>query len=227
MSCHVVSCHVVSCRVVSCHVMSCHVMSCCLLVSPWHTYQVLVAFHVCEVEHVSSCLITGSNLGSIGYKRQDSMRMRYRLFCDGAHYAHHKALHNALSWPLMLGMVVAQGSCWGRKSARTDCSGETRLALHAVSSSRAGKRKHCHCCYYYQAASCPHRICTDPRGRKYAQQVQCARVYHINVVLRIRTSTQDRVSDRAYREKSMQIQRHAFCLPRLCTYKHMLFAGTS
>ena len=52
-------------------------------------------------------------------------------------------------------------------------------------------------------------MCTGPSGRKYAEQVQCARVYHINVVLRIRTSTQDRVSDRAYKEKSMQIQRYA------------------
>ena len=139
------------------------------------------------------------------------MRMRYRLFCDGARYAHHKALHSATSCPLMLGIVQAEGSYWGRKSARTDCSGETRLALHVFSSSPARTCKHCHCCYdYHQAASCPHRICTDPRGHKYAQQVQCARVYHINVVLRIRTSTQDRVSDRAYREKSMQIQRHAF-----------------
>lgn len=65
-----------------------------------------------------------------------------------------------------------------------------------------------HFCRRMQPPEEPHyRICTDPRGRKYAQQVQCARVYHINVVLRIRTSTQDRVSDRAYREKSMQIQR--------------------
>ena len=51
------------------------------------------------------------------------------------------------------------------------------------------------------------RMSTDFRGRKYAEQVQCARVYHINVVLRIRTSTQDKVRNRAYREKSMQIQR--------------------
>lgn len=69
---------------------------------------------------------------------------------------------------------------------------------------------------------CLNRICTDPRGRKYAQQVQCARVYHINVVLRIRTSTQDRVSDRAYREKSMQIQRHASYLPLVCTHQHIV-----
>ncbi|KAA6417643.1 MAG: hypothetical protein FRX49_12435 [Trebouxia sp. A1-2] len=65
-----------------------------------------------------------------------------------------------------------------------------------------------HFCRRMQPPEEPHyRICTDPRGRKYAQQVQCARVYHINVVLRIRTSTQDRVRDRPYKEKSMQIQR--------------------
>ena len=51
------------------------------------------------------------------------------------------------------------------------------------------------------------RICTDSKGHKYAEQVQCARVYHINVVLRIRTSTQDKVRNKDYREKSMQIQR--------------------
>ena len=54
------------------------------------------------------------------------------------------------------------------------------------------------------------RISTDPRGHKYAERVQCARVYHINIVLRIRTSTQDKVSNRAYREKSMQIQRYTW-----------------
>lgn len=54
------------------------------------------------------------------------------------------------------------------------------------------------------------RMSTDFRGHKYAEQVQCARVYHINVVLRIRTSTQDKVSNRAYREKSMQIQRYTW-----------------
>lgn len=50
------------------------------------------------------------------------------------------------------------------------------------------------------------------------QKIQCARVYHINVVLRIRTSLQDTRKDQAYKEKSLQIQRstlslhHAFCL---------------
>ena len=53
------------------------------------------------------------------------------------------------------------------------------------------------------------RLCTDGRGRKYVDQVQCARVYHINVVLRIRTSTQDSVRGKDYKEKSMQIQRWA------------------
>ena len=57
----------------------------------------------------------------------------------------------------------------------------------------------------YANAIC--RICTDARGYKHAEQVQCARVYHINIVLRIRTSTQNKVSNRPYKEKSMQIQR--------------------
>ena len=39
------------------------------------------------------------------------------------------------------------------------------------------------------------------------QKIQCARVYHINVVLRIRTSVQDTRKDKAYKEKSLQIQR--------------------
>ena len=39
------------------------------------------------------------------------------------------------------------------------------------------------------------------------QKIQCARVYHINVVLRIRTSVQDTCKDKAYKEKSLQIQR--------------------
>ena len=40
------------------------------------------------------------------------------------------------------------------------------------------------------------------------QKIQCARVYHINVVLRIRTSVQDTRKDKAYKEKSLQIQRY-------------------
>ena len=48
------------------------------------------------------------------------------------------------------------------------------------------------------------------------QKIQCARVYHINVVLRIRTSVQDTNKDKAYKEKSLQIQRchaHSLCPP--------------
>ena len=41
------------------------------------------------------------------------------------------------------------------------------------------------------------------------QKIVCARVYHINVVLRIRTSLQDAAKDQAYKEKSLQIQRSA------------------
>lgn len=44
-------------------------------------------------------------------------------------------------------------------------------------------------------------------GSVQVQKVQCARVYHINIVLRIRTSLQDVRKDKAYREKSLQIQR--------------------
>lgn len=149
----------------------------------------------------------------------------------------------------MFGMVVAQGPHWGCTFPRLNCSRQQDLALHIVKSSRAGTHERWHhawaawytswlliklmpswsrlffafrCHYdYHQTAFCPHRICTDPRGRKYAQQVQCARVYHINVVLRIRTSTQDRVRDRPYKEKSMQIQRYACYLPHLCPYHHL------
>lgn len=72
------------------------------------------------------------------------------------------------------------------------------------------------CLVYISIAQCAQRvhmppscrISTDPSGHKYAKRVQCARVYHINIVLRIRTSTQDKVRNRAYREKSMQIQRY-------------------
>jgi len=41
-------------------------------------------------------------------------------------------------------------------------------------------------------------------------------VYHINVVLRIRTSVQDTRKDKAYKEKSLQIQRFDsnFCSTR-------------
>ncbi len=48
------------------------------------------------------------------------------------------------------------------------------------------------------------------------QKIQCARVYHINVVLRIRTSVQDTRKDKAYKEKSLQIQRFDsnFCSTR-------------
>ena len=66
------------------------------------------------------------------------------------------------------------------------------------------------------------RICTDSEGRKYAEQVQCARVYHINVVLRIRTSTQGKVSNKAYKEQSMQIQRYA--LTTSCSWTRCLSA---
>lgn len=45
------------------------------------------------------------------------------------------------------------------------------------------------------------------------RKIVCARVYHINVVLRIRTSVQDTGKDQAYKEKSLQIQRSA---PRSC-----------
>lgn len=44
-------------------------------------------------------------------------------------------------------------------------------------------------------------------GSMQVQKVQCGRVYHINVVLRIRTSLQDTRKDQAYKEKSLQIQR--------------------
>lgn len=44
-------------------------------------------------------------------------------------------------------------------------------------------------------------------GSMQVQKIQCARVYHINVVLRIRTSVQDTRKDKAYTEKSLQIQR--------------------
>jgi len=47
------------------------------------------------------------------------------------------------------------------------------------------------------------------------QKIQCARVYHINVVLRIRTSVQDTRKDKAYKEKSLQIQRSERNLPIL------------
>ncbi len=47
------------------------------------------------------------------------------------------------------------------------------------------------------------------------QKIQCARVYHINVVLRIRTSVQDTRKDKAYKEKSLQIQRSDNNLPIL------------
>ena len=53
-------------------------------------------------------------------------------------------------------------------------------------------------------------VCSLERGEDgslQVQKVQCARVYHINVVLRIRTSLQDTRKDKAYKEKSMQIQR--------------------
>ncbi|KAL3141638.1 hypothetical protein ABBQ32_004870 [Trebouxia sp. C0010 RCD-2024] len=50
-----------------------------------------------------------------------------------------------------------------------------------------------HFCRRMQPPQEPHyRMSTDPRGRRYAEQVHCARVYHINIVLRIRTSTQDK-----------------------------------
>ena len=55
-------------------------------------------------------------------------------------------------------------------------------------------------------------------GSMQVQKIQCARVYHINVVLRIRTSLQDTRKDQAYKEKSLQIQRsiptlqHCYCL---------------
>ena len=48
---------------------------------------------------------------------------------------------------------------------------------------------------------------TDSDGSMHVQKVQCARVYHINIVLRIRTSVQDVRKDKSYREKSLQIQR--------------------
>ena len=48
---------------------------------------------------------------------------------------------------------------------------------------------------------------SGPDGSLQVQKVQCARVYHINIVLRIRTSLQDVHKDKAYREKSLQIQR--------------------
>lgn len=44
-------------------------------------------------------------------------------------------------------------------------------------------------------------------GSMQVQKILCARVYHINVVLRIRTSVQDTRKDKAYKEKSLQIQR--------------------
>lgn len=56
---------------------------------------------------------------------------------------------------------------------------------------------------------CAYRMCTDAGGHKYVDQVQCARVYHINVVLRIRTSTQDSIRGTDYKEQSLQIQRYA------------------
>lgn len=55
--------------------------------------------------------------------------------------------------------------------------------------------------------SCICSLETSPDGSVQVQKVQCARVYHINVVLRIRTSVQDVRKDKSYREKSLQIQR--------------------
>ena len=49
------------------------------------------------------------------------------------------------------------------------------------------------------------------------QKIQCARVYHINVVLRIRTSLQDTRKDQAYKEKSLQIQRSVATLIIIAT----------
>lgn len=52
------------------------------------------------------------------------------------------------------------------------------------------------------------------------RKIVCSRVYHINVVLRIRTSVQDTGKDQAYKEKSLQIQRSVLrsCIAQvLCT----------
>ena len=54
----------------------------------------------------------------------------------------------------------------------------------------------------------------DEDGSMQVQKIQCARVYHVNVVLRIRTSVQDTRKDKAYKEKSLQIQR--FVCPCCC-----------
>ncbi|KAL0051470.1 hypothetical protein WJX82_008099 [Trebouxia sp. C0006] len=65
-----------------------------------------------------------------------------------------------------------------------------------------------HFCRRMQPPDEPHySLETGEDGSMQVQKIQCARVYHINVVLRIRTSVQDTRKDKAYKEKSLQIQR--------------------
>ncbi|DBA99968.1 TPA: hypothetical protein ACH3X1_013841 [Trebouxia sp. C0004] len=65
-----------------------------------------------------------------------------------------------------------------------------------------------HFCRRMQPPDEPHySLERSEDGSMQVQKIQCARVYHINVVLRIRTSVQDTRKDKAYKEKSLQIQR--------------------
>ena len=84
--------------VVRCHVMLCQAGKCksalactsvleltaCLYLAYTSRF---VALHMCDS---CTCVIMAQH-------RQGSTRLQYRLFCDNAHHAHCKALHNALA----------------------------------------------------------------------------------------------------------------------------------
>lgn len=47
----------------------------------------------------------------------------------------------------------------------------------------------------------------DANGRASVQKIMCSRVYHINVVLRLRTNALGRAKRSFHKEKAMQLQR--------------------